>query len=318
VGQNLLSSWLTTQVGDIPGVDPTKIVNEGAGELINQVSPELQPEVKEVYNAAISRVFMCAMGVALAAVMAALFMEWKNIKKSGPPGSQGEQSNNGSKEVVVSSTERSVMTSRPVSPPEVHETKPLEPQRAEANPSQTDGVTQDMENGSHGSPPEAEKSGCQHCEHCRLSRAVTLAPSEPPSRFSRVSHADSSSLPSNLPSSSQTERISGLEEAARLASIARNAIAQIEELTRPFSALGSTAGTNEQFRTVAQHQSPFEREGCSNPNSSTGMRGSFTAMPSTPAPPNVEGRDSMDSLRISNFPSPSQIPVEEHSPIIGG
>ncbi|KAF3061632.1 putative HC-toxin efflux carrier TOXA [Daldinia childiae] len=89
VGQNLLSSYIVGHVTDIPGLDPKEITNEGATDLVNKVPPEYKLRVKELYNGAISRIFLCGMGVALVALVAALFMEWKNIKKTGPQGPPG-------------------------------------------------------------------------------------------------------------------------------------------------------------------------------------------------------------------------------------
>ncbi|KAI1651883.1 MFS general substrate transporter [Daldinia loculata] len=89
VGQNLLSSYIVGHVTDIPGLDPKEITNQGATDLVNKVPPEYKLKVKELYNGAISRIFLCGMGVALVALVAALFMEWKNIKKTGPKGPPG-------------------------------------------------------------------------------------------------------------------------------------------------------------------------------------------------------------------------------------
>lgn len=90
VGQNLLSTYLVEHVRDVPGLDPKSITSEGAADIVNNVAPEYQGGVKEIYNDAISRIFLCGMGVVLVALLAALFMEWKNIKgmRSGPPGAK--------------------------------------------------------------------------------------------------------------------------------------------------------------------------------------------------------------------------------------
>lgn len=85
VGQNILSTYLVSNLRGIPGLSPEHITSEGATDLISSVTTEYQPVVKMVYNQAIRQIFLCAMGVALVAVVAALFMEWKNIKKTGPP-----------------------------------------------------------------------------------------------------------------------------------------------------------------------------------------------------------------------------------------
>ncbi|KAI1415808.1 MFS general substrate transporter [Hypoxylon sp. FL1857] len=89
VGQNLLSSYMVDHVSEVPGLDPQEITSQGATDLVNNVAPQYRDGVRKLYNDALSRVFLCGMGVALVAFVAALFMEWKNIKKirrGGPPG----------------------------------------------------------------------------------------------------------------------------------------------------------------------------------------------------------------------------------------
>ncbi|ORY65263.1 putative efflux pump antibiotic resistance protein [Pseudomassariella vexata] len=85
VGQNLLSNQLADQLAGIPGLDPSSVNGEGATDLVNQVPAENRQAVLEIYNHALTRIFLCGMGVALVGTVAALFMEWKNIKKTGPP-----------------------------------------------------------------------------------------------------------------------------------------------------------------------------------------------------------------------------------------
>ncbi|KAL7629100.1 hypothetical protein AAE478_000618 [Parahypoxylon ruwenzoriense] len=84
VGQNLLSTYMVEHVADVPGLDPKQITNEGATDIVDNVPPEYQAGVRDLYNRAISRIFLCSMGIALVAFVAALFMEWKNIKTTGP------------------------------------------------------------------------------------------------------------------------------------------------------------------------------------------------------------------------------------------
>lgn len=91
VGQNLLSSQLISRIGNIPGVDPSQIVSEGANDLVNNVPPEFRMQAKEAYNASITTIFLCGMGLSLGGVVSALFMEWKNIKKVGPRGPPSAQ-----------------------------------------------------------------------------------------------------------------------------------------------------------------------------------------------------------------------------------
>ncbi|KAI0410291.1 putative efflux pump antibiotic resistance protein [Xylaria grammica] len=85
VGQSLLSTFLVESISDIPGVNPSDLTNQGANDIISALPTEYQAEVKVVYNYAIVRIFKCAYGVAIVAVVAALFMEWKNVNNVKPP-----------------------------------------------------------------------------------------------------------------------------------------------------------------------------------------------------------------------------------------
>ncbi|KAI0132386.1 putative aflatoxin efflux pump [Xylariales sp. AK1849] len=91
VGQNLLSNSLVDQLSGIPGIDSSSIVSEGATDMVSKVPAEYHDRVLEIYNRSITRIFLCGMGVALVGTVAALCMEWKNIKKTGPkaPSSAG-------------------------------------------------------------------------------------------------------------------------------------------------------------------------------------------------------------------------------------
>ncbi|KAH7035706.1 major facilitator superfamily domain-containing protein [Microdochium trichocladiopsis] len=84
VGQNLLSTTLASDLIGIPGIDPSQVGSVGAADVVSAVPPEFQPQVREIYNHALNRIFLCGMGVACVGVLAALAMEWKNIKKTGP------------------------------------------------------------------------------------------------------------------------------------------------------------------------------------------------------------------------------------------
>lgn len=85
VGQNLLSTGLVAQLSQIPGIDTSQITSSGSTEFVDQVPADLRPAVLDGYNHAVTRIFLVGMGVALVAVAAALCMEWRNIKKTGPP-----------------------------------------------------------------------------------------------------------------------------------------------------------------------------------------------------------------------------------------
>ncbi|KAI0378037.1 MFS general substrate transporter [Hypomontagnella monticulosa] len=85
VGQNLLTSYMVEHAYEVPGLDPKQITTQGATDLVSNVPPEQRAGVKQLYNESITRIFICGMGVALVAFVASFFMEWKNIKKTGPP-----------------------------------------------------------------------------------------------------------------------------------------------------------------------------------------------------------------------------------------
>jgi len=85
VGQNLLSTGLVRQLSSIPGINTGQITSSGSTEFVDQVPDDLRPAVLRGYNYAVTRIFLVAMGVALVGVAAALCMEWRNIKKTGPP-----------------------------------------------------------------------------------------------------------------------------------------------------------------------------------------------------------------------------------------
>ncbi|KAI0100350.1 major facilitator superfamily domain-containing protein [Nemania sp. FL0031] len=232
VGQNLLSTYLVSHL-DIPGLSADQITSEGATDLVNSVAPEYQLTVKTVYNQAISQIFKCAMGVALVAVVAALFMEWKNVKKQGPPpgasvGPRARSSDN------IRSEESSGLFIDLDSSPKLssdnhsHLDRRYEKTKVSSSVHDAEKI--------NSSPPPA-KQGCEHCEHCRLSRALTLTSTEPQSPSHKtLPRPQAQAPPANSPSSE------ALEEAARLASIAREAVAQLEELTRPFSLSGAAMG----------------------------------------------------------------------------
>ncbi|KAI1110814.1 MFS general substrate transporter [Nemania sp. NC0429] len=231
VGQNLLSTYLVSHL-DVPGLSAGQIMSHGATDLVSAVAPEYQLTVKTVYNQAISEIFRCAMGVALVAVVAALFMEWKNVKKgrSSPKlvvGPQVKSSDN----IRSDESTGQFMDLSPKFSSDDHSALERQYEGGKMSGAMID--SEDMH------IPSPTMPGCDHCEHCRLSRALTLASFEQQS-LPHASDAASSSqtmiYPTNTPSPETRE------EAARLASIARDAVAQLEALTRPFPMIPTPMG----------------------------------------------------------------------------
>jgi hypothetical protein len=82
VGQNILTSNLVSGITQIvEGVDPAMIVNTGATELRHLVPADQLPAVLEVYNYALRQVFLISAGLSATAILGALGLEWKSVKK---------------------------------------------------------------------------------------------------------------------------------------------------------------------------------------------------------------------------------------------
>ncbi|KHN96056.1 Major facilitator superfamily domain, general substrate transporter [Metarhizium album ARSEF 1941] len=81
VGQTILSSVLVNQLSGLPGFDAVPIVKTGATELRHVVPSHFLDRVMDAYNLAITRIFYCALALALAQLFSALFVEWRSIKK---------------------------------------------------------------------------------------------------------------------------------------------------------------------------------------------------------------------------------------------
>lgn len=82
VANNLFTNELTKNLRQrVPALDPATILGAGATEWRNKVSATLLSEVLRIYNAAVTRTFFVPMALGCAAVVAALFVEWKSVKR---------------------------------------------------------------------------------------------------------------------------------------------------------------------------------------------------------------------------------------------
>lgn len=81
VGQSVLSNLLVSRLAHIPGLDPAAIIKGGVTELSSAVPPQFAGVVVGAYNYACTRIFLTGMGVTLCALLAALGMQWRSIKK---------------------------------------------------------------------------------------------------------------------------------------------------------------------------------------------------------------------------------------------
>ncbi|KAF6802503.1 MFS aflatoxin efflux [Colletotrichum sojae] len=80
-GQSILSNLLVSELSGISGLPAQAIVDSGATKLRDHASGEVLDLVVRAYNHACTRIFLAGMGLSLATLVCALFMEWKNIKK---------------------------------------------------------------------------------------------------------------------------------------------------------------------------------------------------------------------------------------------
>jgi len=78
VGNTILQNTLID--AHVPGVDIQAVIDAGAAEFRSQVPAERLPELLDVYNDALRKVFTAAIPMAGLAIVACCFMEFKNVK----------------------------------------------------------------------------------------------------------------------------------------------------------------------------------------------------------------------------------------------
>lgn len=81
VGQNVLSNKLVEGLRVLPGFDIGWVTQSGATDLRDAVPEKALGIVLDVYNAALTRTFDIALAMSCAAILGALAMEWKSVKK---------------------------------------------------------------------------------------------------------------------------------------------------------------------------------------------------------------------------------------------
>lgn len=92
VAQNIFATSVVNGLSKIPGLglDPDMIVNTGATELRNYVSPKNFDSVFSEYNEAIVNTYYVLLATALFSLVGALGVEWLPIKEEGKKSSQSE------------------------------------------------------------------------------------------------------------------------------------------------------------------------------------------------------------------------------------
>jgi MFS family permease len=81
IGNAIFENEFLKRLKGIPGVDGNLVLNTGATEIKNVVSPEVLDAVLAAYDKALAKVFLVGAIMAVVALLPALCMEWKSVKK---------------------------------------------------------------------------------------------------------------------------------------------------------------------------------------------------------------------------------------------
>ena len=84
VANNVFDNELAKGLKGIAGIDPAAIVNTGATDLRKTVPAPALPQVLKAYNHALTSGLYVAVGLSCAAIIGALAVEWKSVKKAKP------------------------------------------------------------------------------------------------------------------------------------------------------------------------------------------------------------------------------------------
>jgi MFS family permease len=91
VGSSVFSQHLQSNLEAIGGgLNVQAVIAAGATQLSASVPPELLPQVKDAYNDAVRHVFVVSVALSCMAVLGALAVEWKPVKKKQKPKPAGE------------------------------------------------------------------------------------------------------------------------------------------------------------------------------------------------------------------------------------
>lgn len=85
VGSSVFSQHLQKNLSKIPGLDVQAVVSAGATGLITSVPATLLPQAREAYNDALRHVFVVSVCLSCLAILGALVVEWRPIKKKPKP-----------------------------------------------------------------------------------------------------------------------------------------------------------------------------------------------------------------------------------------
>lgn len=102
VAQNVFLNQLSQNlVRQVPQVDPSIVLNNGALGLINTVPVEYQQRVLAAYNEALVDVFYIAVGLACLAVVFSLGTGWRSVKKEKKEKREKRETKQGESEEIT-------------------------------------------------------------------------------------------------------------------------------------------------------------------------------------------------------------------------
>jgi MFS family permease len=87
VGQNLFNNYFVRYLANVPGVDVSTILEQGATS-ITDINEPTKTVVVKAYNDALRTVFITGLVMACLTFLGAAGMEWKTVKKPPPPESE--------------------------------------------------------------------------------------------------------------------------------------------------------------------------------------------------------------------------------------
>lgn len=92
VGENVLDSQLIKRLAGFPGIAPAALIkHSGVTEILNDIPIGYRAAALVAYNDSLRAVFQVAVCMACLAILGAVCMEWRTVKKGCPPKSAGGQ-----------------------------------------------------------------------------------------------------------------------------------------------------------------------------------------------------------------------------------
>lgn len=91
VGQNVLDNQLASRLASIPGMTAQLIQSTGTTKLLSVVPTEYRATALDAYNDSLRVVFQAGLSMACIAILGAVGMEWRTMKKKMPPKNSGGQ-----------------------------------------------------------------------------------------------------------------------------------------------------------------------------------------------------------------------------------